>query len=616
MKPDDVRSILGATKQIGSYYSNNDDAMDLDPVGPAFALALKNLYNITPSRPKPPPSQPRIPREVLQRVAANIKEVEKALKLPEGVQGAQEPPSTPSNQSVTPGQDNNVQPSPLDVDALLKSLKNTLDNLPDDLPDYLPDELPNPTPGVLTVHKLFHFLRATPPTVGFVIPNSERQIWYRPTQQDYVTLHANPKGVANLVGVYLENPDYLTSYLTDGCGFVQGWILYDQGQWCTCRYDDKKNRFVTRGGSETAALDVGFRTPWAPVCNGCRGDRSVEVRVLDYLARWFSFVVPPGGDIVKIMRAWTQTEQLQQAGDGPGPLTPNGPDPELEGQDGIDYTVNSQAVLWDIDSRLPGSTAMSPTRKSKRRRGDEEVDEAGEMSKRPRVILEKRRHFPDGPSSLHDPFVDGPSASVPLPARDPSSDAGDHMMLDDDEDVGPSAAPAAPHIAPHVGTANNGTVHNNNMQAPQQPQSINPPAGGIPPAAIAQIRAQIAAKNFGPGNLPPRATVAEVLAIWAVQNRTFPESPGDLPKGQYCGTCKNPRRPPAAKNKNKCERCSALHIAIRELNFERGWCTAEGCDGHVGFPRPRKPSGPVFAWCERCRNKQQRQRYAKRRRGG
>ncbi|KAK3948484.1 hypothetical protein QBC32DRAFT_245678 [Pseudoneurospora amorphoporcata] len=598
--------MLNATQAIGSYYSSNGDAMDLDPVDPAFAPTLNNLYRpITPSRPQPPQAQPRIPREVLERVAANIKLVQEALKLPRGDQDAQEAPSTPPSRSIVPGPDNNVQPSPVDGDDLLKRLQQTLDNLPDDILELAPVHLPSLPPDILTVHKLFHFFRATPPKMGCVIPNSERQIWYTPTQQDYVALNSIPKGAPEIVGIYLDKPEYLTSYLTDGCGFVQGWIPFDKTQWCTCRYDVGNKRFVTQSGNETGALVVGYRTPWAPICNGCRGDRSVEVRVLDYLARWFSFSVPPGGYIVDIMGACTQTEELHQAGDGTGPSTPNGPEPEPEGQAAVELTANSQAALRRVDMLIQGDAVKSPTRKSKRRRGDEEVDAAGDMSKRPRVILEKRHRLPDGPLSLHDPFVDGPSAGNPF------SEAGGHMMLsDDDEDFGPSAAPPLPYNTPHVGTANNRTItHNNNdPQAPQQPQSVNPPAGGIPPAAVAQVHAHFALKNPGPGGLPPKATAEEVLALWAVQNKTHDESPVALPAGQHCNTCKNPRRPPAQNNQRKCQRCSDLHYEIRQLNFARGWCTNAGCDRHVGFPRPMKAFGEPFAYCQQCRDAKQQKR--------
>lgn len=299
-------------------------------------------------------------------------------------------------------------------------------------------DMPPHKPGILTVNQLFHILRCTPPKVGSVIPNSERSIWYRSLANDYAELHRLDGGLLMLIEPYLTGePGYRDSpdCLANGSGSLL-WLDDLQIQWCTCHYDSVNTRFVTREGNENGALVVGYRTPWAPICNGCRGMRSVEVMVIDYLARWFSFPVPKGSHIMDVMEAWAEAEQIQQR-DGVVPATPNGPAPEPEGQVEIELSAKSKALSRRVQALLRGDHVvmidpnMTPTRKQKRQRGDEGREEAEENNKRPRIIMPmvKRHRLPDGPSSS-DPFVDGPSADVSVPARNPFAGTGDVEMLD------------------------------------------------------------------------------------------------------------------------------------------------------------------------------------------
>ncbi|KAK3334583.1 hypothetical protein B0H65DRAFT_437053 [Neurospora tetraspora] len=651
---DDPKSVYPTQAQANdSWYAGDGDEMDIDLIDPALRdpyppvtpnprdpNASPSLsppppppppfptpFPPTPQHPQPPQDQPRIPLEVMKRIEANVARVQAAINAmgpsqsQNQNQDAQNPPSTPPNRSIAPNpegeQRNNVPSSPVDFTGILERLKKTLDNVPDDPPDLPPLTLPPRKRGILRVDDLFTLLRAAPPRVGCVIPNSERQIWYRPTQEDYVELNHN--GVVDILQIYLDKPSYLTTYLTNACGFVQS-FMYDQTQWCNCRYDPENTRFArgdeTLGGNGTGALVVGYRTPWAPICNGCRGDRSVEVRVLDYLARWFSFPVPEGSDILDVMEAWEQAERFQQGGDVAGPWTPNGPPPEPEGQAEIELTAHSKALSRKFQGLLQGFSGgvldgtnagdvKSPTRKPKRRRY-EGGDETGESHKRQRVV-EKRHPLPGGPF-LHDPFVDGASAGVPLSGGDPFEDAGGPMMLDDDDDWAPAAAPPPMPAAmgfpppnspntPYVATANNNNNNNNNPLVPQRPQR---PQGA------------------NSGGIPPRATAADAHARLTAEGKEYAEWAVDLPCGQHCINCKNVRMKPAKKNTKKCQKCVDTHAKIREINRERGYCTNTGCNRHMGTPRPLKANGEPFAYCLQCREKgkQKHQKRTKKGQGG
>ncbi|KAK3495340.1 uncharacterized protein B0T23DRAFT_404070 [Neurospora hispaniola] len=640
---DDPKSKYPAQAQAVDLWSlGNGDEMDIDLIDPA----LDDLYpfdnpnpddpNPSPSLPPPPPSappatqplqppqdQPRIPLEVMQRIEANIARVQAALNAMGAAQSQHQnqdapknaPSTPPNNRSVGPktpvegeqGSKNKVQSSSVvDFDGLLESLKKTLDNLPDDdTDDTCSLTLPRPRPNdMLTVHDLFTLLRAAPPKVGCVIPNSERQIWYRPTQADYVELN-QAGSVADIVHNYLLKPSYLTTYLSDACGWML-WFMYDKTQWCTCRYDPVNTRFVRGdeppGGNGSGALVVGYRTPWAPICNGCRGDISVEVRVLDYLARWFSFPVPEGSNILDVIEARVQAERFQQA-DVAGPWTPNGPPPEPEGRAEIELSANSKALSRKFQSLLQGFSGgaldeANAARKPKRRRYEEE-DETGESNKRQRVE-EKRHRLPDG-SFLYDPFVDDTSADVPLSGGDPFGGTGDAMMLDNDDDDWPSvaAAPPPPNSpnAPHVATANNQT--NNNPQPPQRPQQLQ--------RSQRSRRPRVA----NPEGIPPRATAADAHARLAAEGKEYPPWPVDLLPGQHCNNCKSVRMKPAKENTRKCQKCIDTHAKIREINRERGYCTNMGCKQHQGIPRPLKENGEPFAYCPQCREKSNQKHAAK-----
>lgn len=67
---------------------------------------------------------------------------------------------------------------------------------------------------------------------------------------------------------------------------------------------------------------------------------------------------------------------------------------------------------------------------------------------------------------------------------------------------------------------------------------------------------------------------------------------------------------PAVPGTKKCQKCIDTHTKIRDLNFERGYCTKSGCQTYMGLPRPTKGFGEPYAYCAQCREKQLRQRAA------
>ncbi|KAK3399435.1 hypothetical protein B0T20DRAFT_340269, partial [Sordaria brevicollis] len=474
---------------------------------------------------------------------------------------------------------------------------------------------PPPQPGILSVHQMFHILRCTPPKVGSIIPNSERCIWYRSFANEYAELNYFVGGLLKLIEPYLngeagyeDSPDALAN----GSGAVR-WREDLQVEWCTCHYDSFSTRFVTRQGNAEGALVVGYRTPWNPVCQGCRGMRSVEIMALDYLARWFSFPVPAGTHILDVMEAWAEAEQIQQKG-GDVPETPNGPSAESEGRSKIDLSTRSKLLSRKVQGLLWGERALmraieeasSPTRKSKRRREDDGGEEAGENNTRPRVVqpMPKRRRLPDGPSSAG-PSVDAPSANASVAASNQITGSGDVEMMDVwGDDPAASAAPVFQNTAPSVVTAP--------QQAPQgqlQYPPLVPPQVQIPQLQYAQPQppqAQVP-QGINPGAIAPRATAAEAQAILAAEGREYPEEPEDVEA--YCNCCKNKRMKQAGRAGNKkCQKCIDTDTKIRNLNFERGYCTRWHCKTYMGLPRPTKGFGEPYALCLSCREKSNRQK--------
>lgn len=559
--------------------------------------------------------RPRYPAAVMRRVAANIASVQVAYNELTGFQkaAAPQPPSTPPP--------NTVAENPMEI---LERLKKSLEAIPDN-PEERVVGIPPPIPGVLSVHQLFHILRCTPPKIGCVIPNSERQIWYRIMANDYAEHHNLDGGLLQLIEPYpTGEPGYRDSpdCLANGSGSLL-WLDDLQIQWCTCHYDSLNTRFVTREGNANGALVVGYRTPWAPICNGCRGQRSVEVMVIDYLTRWFSFPVPMGSHIMDVVEAWAEAEQIQQR-DGIVPSTPNGPLPEPEGQAEIVLSAKSKRLSRRVQALLRGDYAVmmdaygTSTRKPKRRRENEGGREVDENNKRPRVILPmvKRHRLPDGPSSS-DPFVDSPSADVSLPAPDPVADTGDVMMLDVwglDPNAAAAAAPLSQNTAPSVTTAPQQPPQPQQVQQPEQfqwpPPSCQPQQFQQPQDVQQQPQQFQQVHSVNLGGILPKATAAEVHAILAAEGKEDPEEPEEFEV--HCVWCKKTRMKPAVPGTKKCQKCIDTHAKIRDLNFERGYCTKSGCQTHMGLPRPTKTFGEPYAYCEQCRQKQQRQRAERR----